>query len=152
MSELRALTVFDQIPAGCRLQPVTNDDSDPHLRVGEFAVVDTTDTEPQNGEVYLIRWNSGCTDIVQAFCQQHYNNEIGDFTGWWTRCLRVLFYDDELEKARKLTSAGGITEIPRGCLVDGPRLIETFRETLIGRVIGIYEAKVDVLKLSGREV
>jgi hypothetical protein len=152
MTHLRALTVFDQIPAGCKVQPVGNEDSDPHLRAGEFAVVDMTDTDPQHGEVYLIRWQSGGTSIVQAFCRPGYNSQIGDFTGWWTRCLRVLSYDEELEKARKLTPAGAVIEIPRGCMIDGPRLVETFREALIGRVVGIYQAKVDVLKLSGGKV
>jgi hypothetical protein len=41
MKHLRALTMFDHIPAGCILQPVANDDSAPHIRAGEFAVIDT---------------------------------------------------------------------------------------------------------------
>jgi hypothetical protein len=54
---IRALTMYDHVPAGCILQPVTDGDSAPHLRAGEFAIVDTTDTEPQHGEVYLVRFH-----------------------------------------------------------------------------------------------
>jgi hypothetical protein len=32
MKHLRALTMYDHIPTGCVLQPVTNDDSAPHIR------------------------------------------------------------------------------------------------------------------------
>ena len=49
---LRALTMYDHVPGGCILQQVTDDDSAPHLRAGEFAIVDTTDTwPPQHGSL-----------------------------------------------------------------------------------------------------
>ena len=73
MKELRALTMFDHVPTGCILQPVTNDDSAPHIRAGEFAVIDTADTAPQNGEVYLIRWLNGQTSVMQLISRP-FNN------------------------------------------------------------------------------
>jgi hypothetical protein len=49
--EYRALEQMKHFPAGCVLFPVMDDDSDPHLRRGETAIVDITDREPQHGEV-----------------------------------------------------------------------------------------------------
>jgi hypothetical protein len=138
--ELRALLVMGGVPHGCKLHPITNEDSAPHLRPGEFAIIDTTDTEPQSGELYLIRWLNGGTSIVQAFCRPGFNSEIGNYIGWWTRTLRRVDYDEELAKAAKEAPPGAILSIPRGCMVDGPRLADTFREALVGRVIAIYQA------------
>ena len=99
--EYRALMVYDHVPAGCTLQLVGDEESAPHLRPGEFAVVDTEDTEPQNGELYLIRWMSGGTSIVQAFCLPGFNSDIGDYIGWWTRSLRRRDYDQEAARAAR---------------------------------------------------
>jgi hypothetical protein len=66
MQAIRALTLFDEIPSGFIAHPITNDDSDPHLRAGEVAIVDTTDTEPQHGELYLVRWGSGRKSIERC--------------------------------------------------------------------------------------
>jgi hypothetical protein len=146
MSELRALTVFDQIPAGCVLQPVTNDDSDPHLRAGEFAVIDTTDTAPQHGEVYLIRWLSGLTSIVQLIARLH---KVGDaeWTGWWTRCLNFEPCDEALAKAQR-KSQGAIPFPSHRSMADGPRVADVIQHSLIGRVIGVYETAREPLKIA----
>ncbi|MFC7700929.1 hypothetical protein ACFQX9_30135 [Bradyrhizobium sp. GCM10028915] len=147
--EYRALMVFDQVPASCILQLVGNSESAPHLRPGEFAVVDTSDTDPQHGELYLIRWMSGGTDIVQAFCRPGFNSEIGHYIGWWTRSLRRRDYDQEVAKAARAAAPGAILSIPRGCMVDGPRREEQFRQALVGRVVGIYQASVELPLIEG---
>ena len=139
MKELRALTMFDHVPAGCILQPVTNDDSAPHIRAGEFAVIDTADTAPQHGEVYLIRWLNGQTSVMQLISRPFNNPEKGTLIGWWTRCLNFEPYDDALAKARR-RSPGAIPVISRRSYVDGPRLADVIRQSLIGRVIGVFEA------------
>lgn len=148
IGELRALEVFSTVPAGCILQCVSNDHSDPHLRIGEFAVTDTTDTEPQNGEVYLIKWLSGGTDIVQAFTRAFRHPDQGELVGWWTRCLNFKPLDEALNEARK---RGGIPEISATSYVDGPRMRDTFQQALIGRVIGIYQP-VDLFAGSIRQI
>jgi len=78
--------MFDHVPHGCKLELVTNDDSSPHLRVGEFAVIDTSDIEPQHGEVYLVKRSSGGTAREQLLARRH---TCGDrsYVGFWTRCL-----------------------------------------------------------------
>src|SRR5580704_9566386 len=53
-SELRALTVFDRLPAKHVTFLTSEDGAEPHLCKGEFAVVDTTNREPQHGELYVI--------------------------------------------------------------------------------------------------
>src|ERR1700719_3914213 len=94
---LRALTLFDHVPEGCILQPVTDDDSAPHLRVGEFAIVDTTDTEPQHGEVYLVRVNKRTpwmkpglpTEVwrIEQLIAEQLDGPNGAAICFFTRCL-----------------------------------------------------------------
>jgi hypothetical protein len=55
-SPIRALTYFESLPPHHKTFHVGDDDSAPHLKPGEFAVIDTSDTEPQRGEIYLIQY------------------------------------------------------------------------------------------------
>lgn len=54
--EYRALLVVDHLPAGCIAVPVRDEFCAPHIRPGEFAVVDPTDREPVHGELFLGAW------------------------------------------------------------------------------------------------
>jgi len=148
MKQLRALTMYNHVPAGCILQPVTNDDSAPHIRAGEFAVIDTTDTVPQHGEAYLIRWLSGRTSIVQLMSRPFNHPENGMLIGWWTRCLNFVPYDQALAEARR-GSPGAVPFISRRSMADGPRLADVIQQSLIGRVVGVYEAAQEQLKIAG---
>jgi hypothetical protein len=49
--QLRALTCFDSLPPHHKTFHVRDGSSAPHLKPGEFAVIDTADTELQKGEV-----------------------------------------------------------------------------------------------------
>jgi len=148
LPEIRALTVFDHVPAGCILRLVTDDDSDPHLRAGEFAVIDTTDREPQHGELYEIRWLRGDTSIVQAISRMFNNSQRGMCLGWWTRTLRRDDFDAEMAKP---IPRGTIRQISHRAMIDGPRYTETFKEALIGRVIGIYQAAAEMPALASAQ-
>lgn len=64
--EYRALMLYDTLPAGCIAFPCTDAYSEPHIRPGEWVVVDTTDRQPRQGEVYVIQWNNGRRNICQA--------------------------------------------------------------------------------------
>lgn len=55
---LRALLVYDTLPAGCIAHTVTKDDLGPHLRPGEFAIIDPADRDPVRGELYLVARDS----------------------------------------------------------------------------------------------
>jgi hypothetical protein len=117
--------MFDHVPDGCILQLVADDDSAPHLRAGEFAIVDTVDTDPQHGEVYLVHWASGRTSIQQVIVRRH---RLGDemSTGYWTRCLNFEPYSGAAPSHRSM--------------MDGPRAADAIKTALIGRVIGFYFA------------
>ena len=78
--ELRALDVFDIVPAGHFALPVTGEAWAPHLRPGEFAVIDTTDTAPQIGELFAILIQTRDGDrpmIVQSYRSRICPAEVG---------------------------------------------------------------------------
>jgi hypothetical protein len=126
--------MFDHVPGGCILQPVTDDDSAPHLRAGEFAIVDTTDTEPQHGEVYLVQF-SRRKSIQQLLARSH-TYEGRSFIGFWTSCLN---FEPYVEAA--VRTPGQISCISHRSMADGPRTADVIQKSLIGRVIGIYQAE-----------
>jgi hypothetical protein len=139
MQAVRALTLFDTVPGGCILHPVADDDSAPHLRAGEFAIVDTTDTEPQHGEVYLVRfrrrarWPEQVEEvryIQQVMAKQHrYRDET--FIGFWAQCLNFEPYVEAVQR-----TPGHMPIISHRSMA-----VAVIRECLIGRVVGIYQAK-----------
>jgi hypothetical protein len=132
MQAVRALTMLDHVPGGCILHPVTDDDSAPHLRAGEFAIVDTTDTEPQHGEVYLVRFQQpyrGQVEevrYIQQIMVKHYRGPDGEaFTGLMMQCLNFEPYRE----------TGRIPEILHRSMA-----WPVLKEDLIGRVVGIFQA------------
>lgn len=143
MKPLRALTVFDSLPPGYSLRLVSNDDSAPHIRAGEFAVVDPTDTAPQNGEVYIVEWLDGTASIRQLISRPFKIPGGGEAIGWWTRCLNFVPYDDALAAARR-NAPGAIPFISYRSTIDGPRRAEIIQQSLRGRVVGIFETSLQV--------
>jgi hypothetical protein len=123
--EYRALEQMTHIPAGCALFPVMDDDSDPHLRWGEIAIVDTADREPQHGEVYVIQWSSGRRCITQLIGPGFSGFSPPEKDHWWTGALTHREYVPGHGELR---------------MIDGPRSKASVRKDLIGRVIGIFES------------
>jgi len=72
-SLIRALTIFESLPLGHSTLRIADDASAPHLKAGEYAVIDTTDCELQSGELYLIQYSSG-RHVVQL---------RSSASGWW---------------------------------------------------------------------
>jgi hypothetical protein len=131
---IRALTMFDHIPAGCVLHPVPDDDSAPHLRAGEFAIVDTTDTEPQHGEVYLVRFHRVGEEVryIQQIMVRHHRGRDGEtFIGFWMQCLNFEPYVEAVQRTP------GHMPIVSHRSMAWPVL----KEAVIGRVVGIYQAE-----------
>lgn len=122
---LRALMALDHVPAGSMLVPVVDDDSEPHLRAGEFAVVDLDDVEPQHGELYLIRFNA--RPAIQQLVAKSHRHGDDSFVGFWTRCLNFERYSSE----------AGVF-ISHRTMSDGPRRADEMRKAIVGRVIGYY--------------
>jgi hypothetical protein len=73
--------------------------------------------------------------IPQVIAQSHtYKGET--FIGFWTQCLNFEPYR-ETETGQR----GLIPEISHRSMADGPRVADEIQKALIGRVVGIYEAK-----------
>ena len=117
--EYRALQVFDHIPPGCKGVLVTNDRFAPHLRCGEFAVVDTADKIEQIGEIYLLRNDIGNGKITWTFVQLVKGRPNSDRP-------RFAYGKPELWG----TAAN---------MVDGPMHPEYWPDLCGGRVVGVVE-------------
>ena len=114
------LQVFGTIPPGCFGYLVDDDDSDPVLRAGEFAVIDTAALEPEAGALFLIEWNTGERALVEAYVRG---------PGWW-----VASYNrprDRIELQRALKRGASLTTS------DGPYEAAHLSEKLIGKVVGV---------------
>jgi hypothetical protein len=96
-------------PGRLYLAAGADNDSAPHLRAGEFAIVDTTDTEPQHGEVYLVRfhrrsrWPRQVEEVryIQQITVRHYLRPGGGgetFTGFAMQCLNFKPYVEAVQR------------------------------------------------------
>lgn len=118
--EYRALEVMEHVPAGCRGVLVMDDKFAPHLRRGEFAVVDTTDKAPQLGEIYVIKIEKSRTPdgFVWRFVQI-VPGFAGRTDGSWI---------------------GFANRVPGGMnVIDGPYTDSHWATRCLGRVIGVIE-------------
>ena len=124
-SAVRALTVLDTVPAGCRAMPVPDDHNAPHLRQGEVAVVDPADCTLVHGEVFAVQYGQGPA-IMQAVWRT-----TGNLSAWW--CVSL---DDPRSwadcKARMDT--GRVLR-----MADGPYRPGALEEHTLGRVVGILQ-------------
>lgn len=139
---LRSFIVYDRLPAGCIAFPVTDEQNAPHLQPGDIAVIDPTDREPAVGELFVIRWSSGRSEIVETWTKAMRagcgpNGEMMDTLCWKVGGSSRPRSYAELCAWLKAGKAGG--------WVDGPYATEgptagALAEKLRGRVIGILEA------------
>jgi hypothetical protein len=129
--DFRALTTFECLEPHHRTFLVREDGSAPHLFVGEYAVIDIVDREPQHGELYVVQHNSGQRrrEIVQA--KSSYCNITGpgaeESLVWWLCDLRGFRQTDE--------KLGGIPVFAG--LSDGPYETAGLKPKLLGRVVGV---------------
>ncbi|ABS68653.1 hypothetical protein Xaut_3424 [Xanthobacter versatilis] len=121
--ELRALMMFPTLPPGHMTFPVPDDAFYPHLRRGEFAVVDLADHQPAEGELFLISYRSLSMESghVYALCAMRLKRSRVDpaRTSWYAR--------------HSLPEAG-----VRATLSEGPFTTEHAAERLVGRVEGVW--------------
>lgn len=135
---LRALFAFDAVPAGCIVVPVTEDDLAPHLRPGEFAIVDTEDREPISGELFLVAWMVGLdrdgrerTALCQAEWRPSASPDGRDQSAWRVGSLRRRRTPEERER---LVEAGRYDELGWS---NGPYKPGMLEQQVRGRVVGI---------------
>jgi hypothetical protein len=134
-SPLRALTLFETLPPGHKTFRVPDDGSSPHLEEQEFAVIDTTDREPQHGELFLIQWDTGrrSRSILQfraGMCQISRTEITGtepETKVWWL---------SDLAGFRPAGTHGGIP-LFTGMTAGPYDAAENYlQKQLIGRVVG----------------
>lgn len=114
---LRSFIVFEEVPAGCAAYPVMSGDCEPHLHVGEMAIVDLQDCEPMEGELFLCMFTSGCGPrFVETFTN-------AKLKGWCVGPIQQPAFAREF---------GG-----RWCDFGLPR--DVLARKLLGRVVGILE-------------
>src|SRR5690242_3503848 len=78
------LEAMGAVPPGCFAFLVDDNHSDPVLRDGEFAIISTTDREPENGALFLIEWNSGEREIVETYLRPIRRADGTETFHWWT--------------------------------------------------------------------
>ena len=115
LDEYRALTIYEDVPTDCKVVMVLHDGFEPHLRIGEFAVVDPSDKAPQPGELFVIRIGSDRPHlrIVQVYVSRYCSDAIS-----WLFALR--------RPDRMATADTGLKP-------------EYWPEKCLGRVIGIFQ-------------
>jgi hypothetical protein len=130
-SGLRALTIFDWLPVKQVTFLTSEDGAEPHLCKGEFAVVDTTDRDPQHGELYVIQYDGFERRRVLVQVQSDRLNITSPGAKpslvWWCSDLRGWRRTDE-EMLGCPIYAG---------MSDGPYRTENLQPKLIGRVVGV---------------
>lgn len=137
--EFRALTPFKSLPPAHKTFLVTRDGAEPHLNVGEYAVVDTTDREIQHGELYLIQWTGGARlrQIVHVRAERE---KLGA-----GRKRKLIWWVGDLRGFRKIGDVGmGGSPVFVG-VSDGPYLTDYLRSKLIGRIVGFAASSLGSL-------
>jgi hypothetical protein len=109
---------------------VEDDASAPHLRIGEYAIVDLGDREIQNGELYVIQVGFSRSRYIKQV-----QSDLLNITGpgaepspvWWLSDLRGFRKTNEIALARIPVFAG---------LSDGPYTTEDVQSKVLGRIVG----------------
>ena len=143
--ELRTLMILPTLPPGHMTFPVEDDAFHPHLRRGEFAVVDLADRQPAQGELFVIAYSSPLVECGRTFalCQMvgrpRYRRPGG---GWvqqaepgaesatcWIARHWIPPADPRDREAALRSGRFGASE--------GPFTTEHAAEKLVGRVAGV---------------
>jgi hypothetical protein len=125
MSEqIRALEVFDHVPEHCFLHVEKDDTHAPHIRAGEFVIIDEQDREPSRGDLFLLQWMNDTRGIMLASERPCQMNPLPapKEPVWWLDPL------NRFDPRRRLNY-----------LSDGPYFLDQLRQKIVGRVIGLYQ-------------
>lgn len=155
--EYRALTMYNHLPEGCIAHLVTDNYSMPHIRPGEFVVVDTNDREVRHLETYVIEWNGGSRNVCEAVSREfNWSDKSIPKRGWSVRSisgLRGKAAYDAVMAAASTSRQGFVSEVTGLAWSDGPyRSDDGYLESkLVGCVIGLYSPAFEEPKrIAGR--
>ncbi|MCL8385862.1 hypothetical protein [Xanthobacter aminoxidans] len=159
--ELRVLPVFDEVPTGHMTMRVEDESFHPHLRRGEFAVIDLEDREPAHREIFLFAFADWKAErgyahaLVEARSRPAY---YGRPKGWADCGPGFCFGPAEgFEPCRAWsvaswsTAAGGGGRAPDGVarLADGPFRADALARKLVGRVVGVFVPMAREARMGG---
>lgn len=133
--------MLSTVPEGCRLHLVTDDWCEPHVHLGEFAIIDPNDREPVFGEPYLLQMQSGPRRIWRV-CEEPEDMRRRASSGEPCAMLRPL--QNHTKEEIDAWMEGSIQLKVR--MSDGPIFLWALREKIIGRVIGVYKPMVDIVR------
>lgn len=74
---------------------------------------------------------------IQQLLARSHTCEGWSFVGFWTRCLN---FEPYVEAAVR-SAHGQLPIISHRSMVDGPRTADVIQQSLIGRIIGIFQAE-----------
>ncbi len=149
------LNVYRELPPGCVPFLVNDEYSIPFIRPGECVVVDTTDTTPRVGDIYVIQWDSnGRSEPRRDICQARHSSAMWKpHNGqqlWHVTSMKTTGpgdFERFLERAAAERAKGlaphGVVPMWLGGWSEGPFDYEHLASKLYGAVIGIYRPKVD---------
>lgn len=152
MTELteRLFPVLETVPDGCITHFVADNAHYPHLRAGDWAVVDTANREIESGAVFLLD-QMRCKTLWQI-------NQVGpewakqipqkDERVYWLNPLNKKTFEEALRESQygdcpTVDTPLGPAPILDTYLSDGPIRESGLRESIVGRVVGVYQSPVE---------
>lgn len=136
----RAFNVLTDAPAGCRLLQVLNDFAEPHLRVGEFAVVAPIAAGERlaDGLAVARRMLSGQHQFWALRRYPAGRGPFGPLTGEWAQRDEIVFgLNPLLRNSEDAISRWRAGEDVKIRCSDGWLAESDLRPSLIGKVIGV---------------
>lgn len=121
--------MYDRLPEDCIAFEVKDNRIAPHLRAGDFAVIDTSDRAPMHGELFVLQWNDGSQQVVEIAKHAKPENIVGwdGIADYWNAHWRMTMQTPG--QGTSLSMRWG----------DGPYREDGIASKLIGRVVGIYQ-------------
>ena len=144
----RAIRIFDCVPTGAQLVMMDSDRHFPHLRAGEWAVVDTTDQAIVFDELYCVQQSNGRTIWCVVDDPHPEWRKEPEVPCAWLRPMTQQDVQAELDRADAEARHTGSTPTLNLYMSDGPIYLDYLQEQIIGRVIGVYQQEEMPLRIT----
>lgn len=132
---LRAYIVYNELPEGFLSFEVPDSSAEPFLHAGEFVVLDPEDRDPAEGELFVIRWNSGPRDRLHIVRMEQRSIR---FQRDGATVEDGLWFVGAHAPRQTVSLAGTPIGAPMRH-VDGPFPDAYCRAISLGKVVGIFE-------------
>lgn len=134
------LPVLSDVPDGCELILNNSRMHEPFLKMGEFAVVDKSDHEIRQGELYAVQQTRGSViwqiNLITDPAELRRCYRTDETIIWMcpTRNKDIHVAMDEADAARR----PGTIPVLDVYLSDGPMRLSNFQPKVIGHVMGVF--------------